>query len=116
MLNAKLHAARRIREELLPSEDAIDDAIVRSARLVATIVEGRRHAGVALEMGHPAFMEASLGLASLADARDRLVRCHRELAATRDHNALSPRAVGCTFDKPKGEIASPVHLSAVEAA
>ena len=99
MTSKKLAAARNIAKALSPSEDTIDSSILRNAQLVIAIVEGRLEAGVPPEVGHDAFMSASAGLAALRDARDHLVSCHQQLAATRDAQGLDPVSVGCTLDK-----------------
>lgn len=99
MLNDKLKAARGIARALGPSEDTVDSSIIQNAQLLISIVEARLSTGVAAEVGHGAFLRASAGLASLAEARDHIVACHQELAGVRDDNGLSPRAVGCTLGK-----------------
>lgn len=99
MLNNKLAAARGIARALRPSEDNVDNSIISNAELLISIVKGRLEAGVAPGVGHKAFLEASAGLASLAQAREHIVACHAELAVTRDENDLSPRSVGCTLGK-----------------
>jgi hypothetical protein len=99
MPSTKLSSARNIAKNLRPSEDIIDASILRNVQLVASIIEARLETGVAAEVGHDAFMSASAGLAALRRARDHVVNCHRQLAATRDSQGLSPHAVGCTLDK-----------------
>ena len=105
MLNDKLKAARDIARTLRPSEDIVDASIIRGAELLISIVQARLDAGVAPQVGHRAFRAASAGLASLAEAREHIITCHDELAATRDENGLTPRAVGCTLGKPPSVIA-----------
>lgn len=93
----KIAAARGIARALRPSEDNIDSSIVTTARLVASLVEARLQSGVAAEIGHSAFMHAAAGLASLAEARDRIVSCHRECAEVRDAQGIDPGEAGCTL-------------------
>jgi hypothetical protein len=52
------------------------------------------------------------GLTALRDARDNFVACHQALAILRDAQGLRGDMVGCTPDKPKGEVALPA-LAAV---
>lgn len=99
MLNDKLKAARGIAKALGPSEDTVDNSIICNAELLISIVRGRLETGVAPQVGHKAFLQASAGLASLAKAREHIVACHAELAVTRDENHLTPRSVGCTLGK-----------------
>lgn len=84
---------------LLPAEREVDEAIVSSAKLIETIVSSRLNTGVALEVGHPAAKRAASWLALLFEAREEAVRCHQELARTRDSQGLDPVQVGCTPDK-----------------
>lgn len=99
MPSKKLIAARNIAKSLRPSEDSLDASILHNAQLVISIVEARLETGVAAEVGHDAFMSASAGLSALSEARDHLVACHQQLAATRDTQGLSPSDVGCTLSK-----------------
>ena len=96
MRSTKLSAARNIAKALGPSEETIDTSIIRSAQLVITIVEGRLQSGVAAEVGHDAFMSASAGLAALAEARDHVVTCHKQLTGVRDAQGFDEGLVGCT--------------------
>jgi hypothetical protein len=96
MRSNKLSAARSIAKSLRPSEDTIDTSIVRNAQLVISIVEGRLQSGVAAEVGHDAFMSASAGLAALAQARDHVITCHKQLTSVRDAQGLDEGFVGCT--------------------
>ncbi len=53
MLNNKLEAGRQISKQLLPSEDAIDGSIIQNAKLIISIIEGRKKMGVAAEVWCP---------------------------------------------------------------
>lgn len=99
MSNSQIEAARQISKQLLPSEEAIDGSIVQNAKLIISIVEGRKKLGVAAEVGHEAILSATAGMAALTQARDHTVRCHRELATVRDALGFNPHATGCTFTK-----------------
>jgi hypothetical protein len=94
-----IDAARQISKQLLPSEDTIDGSIVQNAKLIISILEGRKKMGVAAEVGHDAILSATAGMAALTQARDHTVRCHRELATIRDALGFNPHATGCTFTK-----------------
>jgi len=95
----ELGAARRIAKALRPSEDTLDTSIVASATLIASIAQARLDAGLAAEIGHDALMSAAAGMASLAQARDHVVTCHRQLAGVRDTRGMEPHDVGCTIGK-----------------
>jgi len=99
MSNSKIEAAREISKQLMPSEDAIDGSIIQNAKLIISIVEGRKKMGVAAEVGHEAILSATAGMAALTEARDHTVKCHRQLATVRDALGFNPHATGCTFTK-----------------
>jgi len=113
MLNNQIEAGRQISKQLHPSEDAIDGSIIQNAKLIIAIVEGRKKMGVAAEVGHEAVLSATAGMASLTQARDHTIACHRQLASLRDNLGFSPQAMGCTTglcttgkssDEPNGRL------------
>lgn len=95
----KLHAARKIMRALRPAEDSIDGAIVASTDLISSIIRGRMDSGVALESGHAAAQKAANALARLFEAREEALRCHEELAETRDRFGFTASDVGCELGK-----------------
>ena len=112
MLNDKLKAARGIATNLGTSEASIDQSLIAGANLLISICDGRLRSGVAAETASEAVGKAVQGLTALNDARDQFVACHQALAILRDANGLRGDMVGCTPDKPKGEVALPA-LAAV---
>ncbi|MBX3566102.1 MAG: hypothetical protein KF730_16195 [Sphingomonas sp.] len=112
MLNDKLKAARGIATSLGTSETSVDQSLIAGANLLISICDGRLRTGVAAENASDAVSKAVQGLTALNDARDNFVACHQALAILRDAQGLRGDMVGCTPDKPKGEI-QPRTLSAV---
>jgi hypothetical protein len=112
MLNDKLKAARGIATNLGTSETSIDQSLIAGANLLIAICDGRLRTGVAAENASEAVAKAVDGLTALRDARDNFVACHQALAILRDAQGLRGDMVGCTPDKPKGEVALPA-LAAV---
>jgi hypothetical protein len=110
--NATAAAGRAIARALTPAEDAIDNSLLTGATLLGTIVRGRLQSGVALEMPHDAIRSAIASVSALGEARDHVVRCHRQLARTRDALGYDPIDFGCTATKQ----AEPAGRSASEAA
>jgi len=109
MLNNQIAAGRQIAKQLRPSEDAIDGSIVENAKLIISIVEGRRKAGIAADVGHDAILSATASMAALTQARDHAITCHRQLVSVRDELGFSPRAIGCTTggcfpEEPSGHL------------
>jgi hypothetical protein len=114
MLNNEIEAGRQISKQLLPSEDAIDSSIVQNAKLIISLLEGRKKMGVAAEVGHDAILSATAGMAALTQARDHTVTCHRQLTSVRDELGYGPRAFGCTINKLPPPEEPNGHLKIVE--
>lgn len=88
-----------ISKALRPSEDALDGAIVKSAELIMTVINGRMAAGLAAESGHGAIMSLTRSMAKLAEARDDAMAGHRQLTELRDRMGFNEHAFGCTNGK-----------------
>lgn len=103
----KLMAGRKIARSLGVSENAIDDTIVAQAALMTAIIDGRRQAGMPVQIGHSAFRKAAAALEALAQVRDLVVDCHDDLAGVRDHLRMDGADLGCSPDKgmsPSGQV------------
>jgi hypothetical protein len=74
-------SARRIAGELKTTENDCDTALANNARLVATLLDARRAAGLPALTGREAFGKAVEAIGHAARARDLLIDAHRELAA-----------------------------------
>jgi hypothetical protein len=107
-----LSAGRAIARALTPAEDAIDTSLLTGAALLQTIIEGRLQTGVALELVHDAVQNALASISALGIARDHAVRCHQQLARTRDVLGFSETDFGCTATK----VVEPERENAREAA
>lgn len=79
MLNNRLTAARQVADQLFPTEHTIEDAILGSARLAISVIEGRRIARLPITT-------AQEGLEELIEAQRSLVEARRRMAAV--HSAL----------------------------
>lgn len=92
---SKLSTARKIMRMLVPAENNIDNAIVANAELIGSIIRGRMEMGAGLDLAHDAAQRAANSMARLFEAREEALRCHQELAESRDLLGLSGSDVGC---------------------
>ena len=74
MLNQRHQIAQSIANELLPTEQDIDKAILSNARLTIAVVEGRKAARLPLQTGQE-------GLSLVAHANTRLIEARGFLAS-----------------------------------
>lgn len=80
MRHELLASARRIAGELRTSENDCDLALANNARLVATLLDARREAGLPAGTAREAVGRAVEAISYSAKARDMLLDAHRELA------------------------------------
>jgi hypothetical protein len=73
-------SARHIAGELKTSENDFDIALANNARLVATMLDARRAAGLPARTGRAALERAVEAITHAAKARDMLLDAHQELA------------------------------------
>ncbi|MCW1381316.1 hypothetical protein OLX02_00625 [Novosphingobium sp. KCTC 2891] len=73
-------AQLRITRDLRDAEAALDEALIRQARLLATMVDARRETGVAPFMGQDALMRLHKSQQGLLDAGGELARVHGRLS------------------------------------
>ena len=73
-------AARQIAGEVRSSEDGFDLALANNARLVASLLDARREAGLPASVGRGALNRALEAISHGAKARESLLDMHQELA------------------------------------
>jgi hypothetical protein len=94
MPNIQQEAARSVVRELAPFEVAVDIALARGGRLLASLAEGRIEANVGPATGHAAIMSTLATVTKLAEAREGMVSTRRELVLTRAKLGLQEVAIG----------------------
>ena len=94
MLNLRQEAARSIVKDLAPFESAVDIAIARAGRFIATLAEGSIEAQVGPAPGPAAIMSALATVMKLGEARDTVVNTRRELVMARAKTGLREVAIG----------------------
>lgn len=83
-------AQARITRDLRDAEAALDDALLRQAQLLSTMVHARRETGVGPFVGHEALMRLVKSQQAMLDAGGELARVHGRL------NDLAERMLGST--------------------
>lgn len=71
----------RIARDLRQAEEALDEAFLRQARLLATMVDARRETGVAPFLGQDALMRLVKSQQATVDAGGELARVHGRLTS-----------------------------------
>jgi hypothetical protein len=72
-------AQQRITRDLHKAEHALDEALLRQARLLSTMIEARRETGVAPYMGQDALMRLVRSQAAMLNAGGEMARVHGRL-------------------------------------
>ena len=98
------HVGVRIARCVRNAEHALDDAILMSSALVAAMIEGRRDAGLAAEVGQGALEQVIGNLQHLTGARGCLVQGHSALATAADDQGIGWRMEGPLETKTTGRL------------
>lgn len=106
MRHQLIASARRIAGELRTSENDCDAALANNARLVASLLDARRAAGLPARTGREALGRAVEAIAHAAKAREMLLDAHEELAQL-DVREL---AAGDLSECPEDWLAAPLGL------
>jgi hypothetical protein len=113
MRHELLNSARRIAGELRTSEDEYDVAMATNARLVASLLDARREAGLPAATGSDALDHALQAIACAAEARGKLIAAHDALAkldlrelATGDLSECPPKTASLTLVAEPGRDAA----------
>lgn len=109
MANPLIASARRIAGELKASENGCDSALAGNARLVASLLDARRDAGLPARTGRKILGRAVEAIAHAAKAREMLLDAHDELAQL----DLRELAAGDLSECPEDWVAS-AKLTVVE--
>ncbi len=100
MLNERVSAARRIASELHQAEDAIDEAMIRIARLAATLPTARRETNMSALVGQAAVAKVAHALAAAGEVRQLLTDAHLALTVTQKEVGLGTRMFGAGVKPP----------------
>lgn len=107
----KRHVGVRIARRLQTTEHAVDKALIETSALIQAMIEARKDAGFAADVGHPALLHMVRGLTRLAEARGAVVEGHEGLA-----DVAARQGLGWRLDGPLEEKTRPVPLTPIEIA
>lgn len=105
-----------IQADFLPAERSTDRAAAQTARLLATLLEQRAAAGLAIGTGAPLIRKLSKSLFAQIEAREEFIMAHKLAAALPAQLGMEPTQFGdtneCPPDDPKGVLAEARHDAA----
>jgi hypothetical protein len=104
MLDKRRKAMDAVAPELFAMETAIDDAILQSTRLTASLINERRNAGLSAVVGQDAIERSSATFSTLVAARREIVATHAELGSLKKQVGLRAVMIGDAGDKPDGSV------------
>lgn len=96
---SRLSIGESLAARLYAAEAAIDQALVETATLAATLPRARAEAWLSAVTGQRAFAGTAATISALADARAHIVQTHNTLTALARKLGLETLAVG-PLDKP----------------
>jgi hypothetical protein len=109
MLKDRIKAAQRIAADLHEAENAIDDAIIKIARLAATLPVARFETRMSAMVGQDAVTKVTQAVAAAGNVRQMITDAHYALGETQKQVGLGTRMFGAGLPKPpSGSIAVPM--------
>jgi hypothetical protein len=100
MLKERITAAQRIASALHEAEFAIDDAIVKIARLAATLPTARIETNMSAIVGQDAVAKVTQAVAAAGQVRQMIAEAHQALGETQKQVGLGARMFGAGLNKP----------------
>jgi len=103
MLKQRVKAAERIAAELHEAEDAIDQAIIKLAKLAGTLPVARFDTNMSAIVGQDAVTKVTQAIATAGQVRQMVTEAHHALSETQRQVGLGARMFGAGTEKPKGQ-------------
>jgi hypothetical protein len=103
MLKQRVIAAERIAAELHEAEDAIDQAIIKLAKLAGTLPVARFETNMSAIVGQDAVTKVTQAIATAGQVRQMVTEAHHALSETQRQVGLGARMFGAGTEKPKGQ-------------
>lgn len=95
----KIFVARRVGEKLISTENALDNAMIEAAGLMADLLQARKDLNLSLGAGDKAHAKLVQAMALMAEARSTMVEAHGELAETKLRLGIRTKLIGIERDK-----------------
>jgi hypothetical protein len=103
MLKERVAAARKIASELHEAEEAIDQAIIKLARLAGTLPVARFETNMSAIVGQDAVSKVTQAVAAAGQVRQMVTDAHEALSDTQRQVGLGARMFGAGTEKPRGQ-------------
>ena len=114
MLKQRVLAAEKIAMELHEAEDAVDQAIIKLARLAGTLPVARFQTNMSAIVGQDAVSKVTQAVAAAGQVRQMVADAHQALSETQRQVGLGARMFGAGTEKPKGHAIIAVRTAANE--
>lgn len=109
MLKERVAAAKRITTDLHDAEKAIDEAIIKIAKLAVTLPTARFDTNMSAIVGQDAVGKVTQAVAAAGTVRQMLAEAHVALSETQKQVGLGARMFGAGMNKPpKGSLMAPL--------
>lgn len=103
MLKDRVAAAHKIASELHEAEEAVDQAIIKLARLAGTLPIARFETNMSAVVGQDAVSKVTQAVAAAGQVRQMVTDAHAALSDTQRQVGLGARMFGAGMDKPRGD-------------
>lgn len=100
MLNQRLTAAQGVAKELFPAEEDLENALMRTSRMVIAVIEGRRSAKLPVTTGQVGLERATAAVTHLVAARAELGAAHAAFRETQIELGLREVSFGQLWECP----------------
>ena len=95
-------AAEKIATELFEAENAVDQAIIKLAKLAGTLPVARFDTNMSAIVGQDAVAKVTQAVAAAGQVRQMVTDAHQLLSETQRQVGLGARMFGAGVDKPRG--------------
>lgn len=103
----KIFVARRVGSKLIATENALDNAMIEAAGLMADMLQARKDLNLSLVSGDKAHAKLVQAMALMAEARSTMVEAHNELGEMKLRLGIRTKLAGIehadkNIDAPTG--------------
>lgn len=95
----KIFVAQRVGSKLVATEDALDNAMIEAAGLMADMLQARKDLNLSVISGDKAHAKLVQAMALMAEARTAMVEAHQELGEMKLRLGIRTKMVGIERDK-----------------
>jgi hypothetical protein len=103
MLKQRMVAAEKIASELFEAENAVDQAIIKLAKLAGTLPVARFDTNMSAIVGQDALAKVTQAVAAAGQVRQMVADAHQALSETQRQVGLGARMFGAGMDKPRSQ-------------